>query len=155
MLNRNQGNERSQAFSEATIKLLEIVERCDPDVANFINKKYGGIPVSTDSEQQAYDFLISQSVIASGAAANPGSSVVTESLYHGLAQQSFIDEYFLEASAGKAIKERRAAIISKLRKTIEEYCILGRKDILIGNLGSGPGGDLIDVLSHPPPQTAA
>lgn len=135
-------------FSRATIRLLQEIEKYDPEIANFLINKYEGFPVSPDLEQRAYDFFISQGVIASAVAANQGSAVITELLYDGLSQPSLIDKYFLESKAGKAVKERKVAIESKLRKTIEKYCNLGRNDILIGNLGSGPGRDVIDVLSH-------
>ncbi|MDI6603469.1 MAG: methyltransferase domain-containing protein, partial [Patescibacteria group bacterium] len=55
------------------------------------------------------------------------------------------DQYFLRSKGGQAVKERLKAIREELPKIIEEYRQKG--EVLIGNLGSGPGRDVIDIFS--------
>jgi hypothetical protein len=140
-------------FNEATIQLFEAIGRENSEVRDFLVDKYRGLSVSPKVEQQAFDYFISRSVITTAGASNPGSSIITEFLYDGLSSPSPIDKYFLLSKAGKSIKERLVAIEQKLPAIIEECCSLGRNDIMIVNLGSGPGRDVITVLSHfsPPP----
>jgi len=89
-------------------------------------------------------------VFSAATTANPATSIITELLYDGekLNLPSPIDEYFLLSKAGRSIKERLKAVKEELPKIIEEYR-RKRKDkkVLIGNLGSGPGRDVIEVLA--------
>ncbi|TSC95388.1 MAG: hypothetical protein Athens101410_638 [Parcubacteria group bacterium Athens1014_10] len=64
----------------------------------------------------------------------------------GLASPSLIDNYFLQCEAGRALKSRLITIKEQLNKIINEYSRKNGK-ILIGNFGSGPGRDVINVLS--------
>jgi len=95
-----------------------------------------------------YNFFISRSVFSAATVANPSTSVITELLYEEaekLNLPSPIDQYFLKSKAGKSLKTRLEVIKKELFKMIEEYRKKG--EVLIGNLGSGPGRDVIDVLA--------
>lgn len=132
-------------FSDATIQLFETLG--DNYVRDVLIKRFQGMPVSPEMEEAAYNYFIGHSVITAATVANRGSSVTTEFLYDGVFLPSPIDNYFLQANAGRALKTRLIAIENELSKIIEEY--LSKKgNVLIANLGSGPGRDVINVLSR-------
>jgi len=137
---------REIKLSEAVVHLFKALEKENNDVKDFLMKKFQGQPVSTKIEEKAFDYFISHSVIFAATVANRGSSVTTEFLYDGLQSPLPMDRYFLEAKAGRAAKDRLIVIEKKLPKIIEEYNNKG--NVLIGNIGSGPGRDIIDVLSR-------
>ncbi len=136
-------------FSEGAIWLLEALGRENSKVKDFLIDSFKGVPVSPEIEACAYDYFLSRSVITAATVANRGSSVTTEFLYdeNGSRLPSPIDRYFLQAKAGRAVKARLAAIEKELLKIIEEYR-RKKDDVLIGNLGSGPGRDVINTLYH-------
>ena len=138
---------KNPVFSEATIELFRSLSEQDERVKDFLIKRSQGIPVTPALEEWAYNYFISHSVITAATVANPGSSMTTEFLYEGLSSPSPIDNYFLQAKAGRAVKARLIAIEANLPKIIEEYRI-NQKSILIGNLGSGPGRDIINTLYY-------
>lgn len=133
-------------LDETTIQLLKTLEKEDSRVKDFLIRSYKGLQVSPEMEEVAYNYFITHSVISAATASNPGTSVITEFLYEGIPSPSPIDNYFLQAKAGKAIKARLIAIEKEVPNIIEEYRRKG--DVLIGNLGSGPGRDIINVLYH-------
>jgi len=139
--------EEKIVFSEATLKLFEILAEEDERVKDFLVKRFQGLPVSYTLEEWAYNYFIAHSVITAATVANPGSSMTTEFLYEGLSSPSPIDNYFLQAKAGQAVKARLVAIEGELPKIIEHYRS-NQKSVLIGNLGSGPGRDIINTLHH-------
>lgn len=132
--------------SEAVVHLFKALEKENNNVKDFLMKKFQGQPVSPEIEEKAFDYFISHSVITAATVANPGSSVTTEFLYDGLQLPSPIDRYFLEAEAGRAVKDRLIVIEEKLPEIVEEYNNEG--SVLIGNVGSGPGRDVINILSR-------
>lgn len=135
-------------FDEAAITLLKFLEKENPEVKNFLIKSYKELPVSPKMKETFYNYFISHSVFSAATVANPSTSVITELLYEGadkLNLPSPIDQYFLHSKAGKAIKARLEAVKKELHKIIEGY--RQKREVLIGNLGSGPGRDVIDVLA--------
>lgn len=133
-------------LSEAVVRLFKVLEKENNNVKDFLIKKFQGQPVSSEIKKKAFDYFISHSVITAATVANHGSSVTTEFLYDGLQSPSPIDRYFLEAKAGRAVKDRLIVIEEKLPEIIEKYNNKG--NVLIGNLGSGPGRDVIHALSR-------
>ena len=132
-------------FDEAALQLLKTLEKENKTVKDFLIRSYKGLPTSPEIEEESYNYFIGHSVIITSMTTSPGSSVFTELLYEGLSSPSPIDRYVLQSKAGKAVKARLIAIERELPKIIEEY--RSKEDVLIGNLGSGPGRDIINVLS--------
>jgi len=132
-------------FNEAAVQLLKFFERENIKVKDFLINSYKGLPVSPELEEEVYNYFIAHSIFSAATIANPGTSVITEFLYDESSSLFPIDNYFLQSEAGKAVKARLIAIEKELPKIIEKYRSKG--DVLIGNLGSGPGRDIINVLS--------
>jgi SAM-dependent methyltransferase len=143
-MNNNENLLEDLKLDEAAIQLLKDLEKENSKVREFLIKSYKGLPVSPEMKKEAYDYFISHSVIITAMAANRGSSVITEFLYDRFNSFSSIDKYVLSCKTGKAVKSRLIAIEEKLPSIIKEYSRKG--SVLIGNLGSGPGRDIIDVL---------
>ncbi len=133
-------------LSGAIVRLFEALEKENNDAKDFLMKKFQGQPISSEIEEKAFNYFISHSVIFAATVANRGSSVTTEFLYDGLQSPLPMDRYFLEAEAGRATKDRLIVIEKKLPEIIKEYNNKG--NVLIGNIGSGPGRDIINVLSR-------
>jgi len=133
-------------LDEAAVQLLKTLEGENNIIKDFLIRSYKGLPVSSEMEEKTYNYFITHSVISTATASNPGTSIITELLYEGIPSPSPIDNYFLQSKSGKAIMARLIAIEKELPKIIEEY--RSRSDVLIGNLGSGPGRDVINVLSN-------
>ena len=141
----NEENIKNRELSEEALQLLEILGKENLRVKEFLINNYKGLPVSPEMEEAAYKYSITHSAIFATTTSNPGTSVLTEFLYEGIPSPSPIDNYFLQSKGGKAVKARLIAIEEELPKIIEKYRSKG--DILIGNLGSGPGRDVIDTFS--------
>jgi len=135
-------------FDKAATRLLSVFEKEHKKIKNFLINSYKGLPVSPEITEKFYNYFISHSVFSAATVANPSTSVITEFLYDGIEKLNLpspIDRYFLCSKARRSIKARLQAIEEELPKIIEEYCKKGK--VLIGNLGSGPGRDVIDVFS--------
>jgi len=133
-------------LDEAAVQLLKALEKEDSRIKDFLTRSYKGLPVSPEMEEVAYNYFITHSLFTAATVANPGSSVITEFLYEGNSSPFPIDNYFLHAKAGKAVKARLIAIEKEVPDIIEEYRSKG--NVLICNLGSGPGRDIINILYH-------
>lgn len=143
-------NKKNIEFSEETLQLLESLEKENPKVKEFLIKDYKGLSVTTEEKESFYTYYTTHSIFAASVASNPGTSIITEFLYDGIERVNLnplfpFDRYFLRSKAGRAVKGRLEAIEKELPKIIEEYRQKG--EVLIGNLGSGPGRDIIDIFS--------
>jgi len=145
-MNNNNRFIKNLKLDEAAIQLLKDLEKENNRVKDFLIRSYRGLPVSPEMEEEAYNYSITHSAIFSATTSNPGTSMLTEFLYEGIPSPSPIDKYFLQSKGGKAVKARLIAIEKELPKIIEEYGSKG--NVLIGNLGSGPGRDVIDTFSN-------
>lgn len=134
--------------NKVAIELLESLERDDGRVGDVLLRKFRGLSVTPGLEEYAFRYFIAHSIITSATVSNRGGSMTTEFLYDGLLLSSYLDRYFLRCKAGKAVKARLIAIERNLPKIIEKYRGDEAKSVLIGNLGSGPGRDVIDVLDQ-------
>lgn len=133
------------SFNEFVLKLLKFIEDDNEKVKDLIIKKYLQIPISEEEEEVVLDYFINNSVFAAATVANPATSVVTEFLYGEPKVPFPIDQYFFASKGGKAIKSRLVRVEENIHTLAEEY--LKRGNVLIGNLGAGPGRDIIDVFS--------
>jgi SAM-dependent methyltransferase len=129
-------------FDKASNKLFRNLK--NKEVKEFLVNNYSGKSFSPEKEEEVYKYIINNSVFFASMAAQHGSSVITEFLYEGIEPRSVFDEYALSSKAGRAIKARLMAMEKELPKIIDEYRAKG--NVLIANLGSGPGRDMIDVL---------
>ncbi len=138
--------EKKSEFNGVVLQLLKEIEKENPKFKEFLIKKYKGLPCYPKLEEAVYNYGITHSKIFAVTTSNPGTSLLTEFLYEGKPQSFPLDRYFLNCKGGKAIKSRLITIEKKLPFIIEEY-LKKKKKIVIGNLGSGPGRDIIDVLA--------
>lgn len=133
-------------YNEIISQLLSSLEKDNIAIKNSLLDSYLGKPVSIEMEEEIYKYFFTHSVVSTATMANPGTSLITEFLYEGPSSSFFpIDDYFLQSKGGSAIKERLLAVEKNLPKIIEGYRSRGK--VLIGNFGSGPGRDIIDIFS--------
>jgi len=129
----------------AANKLLKAVEEKDPLMKNFLVSRFKGLPFDPAVEERTYNHMLEISAILSAMASNPGTSVFTEFLYNGISSPLPGDNYVLESRAGRAVRSRLEFVETNLfdifQKKLQE-----KKRLLIGNFGSGPGRDTINVL---------
>ncbi|MCX6760737.1 MAG: class I SAM-dependent methyltransferase [Candidatus Nealsonbacteria bacterium] len=137
--------DKESNFDEASLQLFKDLEEKNKRIKDFLIDNYRGLPSDPQVEEEAHEYFINNSVFFSAMAAQNASSMVTEFLYERLPSQSILDSYALKSKAGSAIKARLDAVEDELHKVIEEYSPKG--EVLIGNFGSGPGRDVVDVLS--------
>jgi SAM-dependent methyltransferase len=131
-------------FDGASNKLFQDLK--NEEVKEFLVNNYQGKSFGQEREEEVYRYIVNNSVFFASMAAQHGSSVITEFLYEGIEPRSVFDEYALSSKAGRAIKARLLAMEKELPKIIDEYRAKG--NVLIANLGSGPGRDMIDVLAE-------
>lgn len=132
-------------YNKAIDQLLTILEKERPDIKKTLLDRFNGVSISAEQEEEVYKYFLNNSIISTATMTNPGTSVITEFLYNGSPISPFpIDNYFLQSEGGKAIKARLIAVEEKTPKIIDEY--RKKSEVLIYNLGSGPGRDIIDIL---------
>lgn len=136
-------------YDEVAIQLFKSLEKENSKIKNLLiesfEKTCNGLPVSPEAEEKIYNYSITHGILSLAIITNPGSSIITETLYDGLLSPHPLDNFILQSKSGKAIKTRLIAIKKELPKIIEQYRNNG--NVLICNLGSGPGRDIIDILS--------
>lgn len=136
-----------QGFNEDDIRLFDALEkRGESRVKDFLIKSFKKMPVSSEDENYAFNYFITNSVITAVTATSKASSVLTEFLYDRLSAHSLIDKHLLQCKSELAVKSRLITIEEELIKIIEKFT-QKKENILIGNFGSGPGRDVIDVIS--------
>lgn len=135
------------------LKLLEALSQEGKDeVRSFLLQDYTELPTSSDTEEKARRYFAQTSTISAAVMADPGSFVVTELLYDGNKHNktnSTIDNYFWESMAGKAVRSRLEAVIEKVSILIDNY-LQHQENLRILSLGSGPGRDIINILTNHP-----
>jgi len=133
-------------YNEEISRLLGALENNNAVIKNSLWERYLDKPVSIEREEEIYGYFLTHSIVSTAVMANAGTSMLTEFLYDSPPSPFFpIDDYFLSSKGGRAIKSRLTAIENKLPEIIEEHRAKG--EVFIGNLGSGPGRDVIDVFS--------
>lgn len=127
-------------------EFIERIKKENPVMGDFILKKYYSLPVNPETEEKTYDYLLETSVIFSAMVSSHGTSVFTEFLYNGVSHPSPADDYVLKSRAGRAVKSRLRALEKNIF-SISREILQTQSNLIIGNFGSGPGRDLIDILS--------
>lgn len=138
--------DKKNNFDEATLQLFKEFEKENKRVKDFLIDNYKGLPADPRIEEEAHEYFINNSVFFSVMAAQNASSLITEFLYERLPSKSILDNYALNSKAGRAVRARLIAVEDELHRVIDDYRTKG--EVLIGNLGSGPGRDVIDVFSN-------
>lgn len=101
-------------------------------------------------EVELLDYLSSVSDITRIIREAPSSARAFEYLYQQRPAESIIDQYYVDCLAGSHVNMRMLAIWDNLPELIIDlYKKFGEK-ILIDNIGSGPGLELIGVLQRHP-----
>lgn len=131
---------------DGLFQLLDFLEKNNPVAKEFLLRSFHGLPVSPESEEETCAYFAANSSISTAVLTNPGGSIISELLYERKLTPSPIDRYFLQSKAGRAVKARLIAVEEKLPQIVEEYR-KERGEVLIGNLGSGHGIEVIDVFA--------
>jgi 2-polyprenyl-3-methyl-5-hydroxy-6-metoxy-1,4-benzoquinol methylase len=134
-------------FDDAAGKLLEALEKKDSLMKDFVISRFKGVSFDPVVEEKTYNHMLEISSILSAMASNPGTSIFTEFLYNGIYSPLPGDSYVLESRAGRAVRSRLESVEANLFEIFEKN-LQEKKNLLIGNFGSGPGRDTINVLSH-------
>ncbi|MFA5013176.1 MAG: methyltransferase domain-containing protein [Candidatus Paceibacterota bacterium] len=132
-------------FDKCAFDLLKFIESDNSKIKDLLISKYLGTALSAEEEEELLEYFINNSVFSSATVANPATSVVTEFLYATPKIPLPIDQYFFESAGGKAIHSRITRVEENIHLLTDEF--LKKGNVLIGNLGGGPGRDLIDVFS--------
>lgn len=134
------------SFNEEVIELLSVLEAENTKIKEFLVQTFLGLPTSQELEEETQKYFAANSSISAAVLTNPGSSIISEILYERRPTISPIDRYFIQSKAGRSVQARLIAVKEKLHYLIEEYLTKERK-VVIGNLGSGPGRDVIEVFA--------
>jgi len=132
-------------LSKFVLNLLKFIEKDNEIIKDLIIRRYQQLPISENEEEEVLEYFINNSVFSAATVANPATSVVTEFLYAEPKAPLPIDQYFFMSEGGKAIKSRLLRVEENIHKIADSY--LKKGNVLIGNLGGGPGRDIIDVFS--------
>ena len=97
--------------------------------------------------QDVTEYFVNNSEVTYITKYNPGSAAIFEYLYNRKAPLD-IDGYFMKCKGGIATYKRLIALEEKLPSIIKDL-YKGRR-LLIDNIGSGPGRDMIGVLKRNP-----
>jgi len=136
---------RQYGLDNYVLDLLQAIACDNEKIKDLLISDYLGNPLSAVEEEELLDYFIMNSIFSAATVANPATSVVTELLYSQSKHPFAIDQYFLESKSGKAIRSRLLRVEEYIHELIEDYRKDG--DVLIGNLGGGPGRDVCDVFS--------
>ena len=131
--------ESSMASSEAEALLASL----PPKISNRLIKLYLDSDESTIKE--VLDHFVENSVIFNYIHRAPGSALAFEYLY---TRKIFtpIDQYFINCKAGFQIYKRLLALKENLPFWLDSL-LVHKENILVDNIGSGTGRDMIDVLA--------
>ena len=132
------------SFEPCVPELLKSIEKDNEKIKDLVICKYLKIQLTPAEEEDILNYFINNSVFSAATLANPATSVVTEFLYDPIGRFD-IDKYFFASKGGKAIHSRLIRVEDNLHSLIEKHLKKGK--VLIGNLGGGPGRDVIDVFS--------
>jgi len=96
------------------------------------------------------EFFRTHSEITNIICAQAGDPLAFEFLYHMRQPANPIDRYFINCKAGHQIYVRLRKIIQYLPGLIRKIYYSEKRTILVDNIGSGPGHDMIGVLLENP-----
>ncbi len=104
--------------------------------------------IESREAEQVLDYLCDHSAITRIIRKNPGSSLAFEYLYRKEEPESPIDCYYLESLAGCHVEKRLATLERNLPGWLKPLC--RENPVLVDNMGSGPGHDMVHVLKTTP-----
>ncbi len=105
--------------------------------------------IITDEAKEVLNCLIKKSEIARIINNVPSSALAFEYLYRFKKARTPIDKYFVNSLAGYHVYLRLKAVEKNLCCWIKEFVNKGEV-IMVDNIGSGPGHDIINVLEANP-----
>lgn len=94
--------------------------------------------------QEVLNYFLDNSKIAKLIKAYPGSAEAFEYLYREEKALFPIDKYFLKCKAGQQVHQRLISLDQNIPQWIKK--IYKDKTVLVDNVGSGPGRDMIRIL---------
>lgn len=122
------------------------------EISSILRKGFwAGLPGDkVDGWQSVLDYFRENSEIIPALIENPGTYTMLERMYHLHGVRGVIDNYFLlSVAGGQALRNRYLAINRELVALIASLkCSSGK--CLVADFGSGPGRNLIDILSENP-----
>jgi len=104
--------------------------------------------IKTEEMDSIRTYLAGHSEISRIISEKPGSALAFEYLYRLKDAASAIDCYFLQATAGRHVEGRLRALETYLPSLIKP--LIDDRTVLVDNIGSGPGHDMIRVLNNNP-----
>jgi hypothetical protein len=103
-----------------------------------------------DSLKEVLDYFGQNSDMARYAKIKPGSAHIFQYLYGKDPICKPIDLYFIRSNVGHSMYKRLIALKENLSRLIAEELVHHDGRLMIDNIGSGPGHDMIDVLAEHP-----
>lgn len=100
-------NNKKFEFNKTVTQLLNVFEKGDKEIKDFLINSYKGLPVSPEITEKFYNYFISHSVFSAATVANPSTSIITELLYDGIEKlnlSSPIDAIFFAQKLGDQLK---------------------------------------------------
>jgi hypothetical protein len=138
--------DRAQALETKEVK--ELLNSLPIDIKEKLIGCY--LDPSEPGSEDVLNYFLDNSEMTRLIKASPGSSEAFEFLYQAKKVLSPIDEYFLKCPAGRQIYTRLKSLEVNLPKWIDKIYKDKNSTVLIDNIGSGPGRDMIHVLQKNP-----
>ena len=129
-----------------TMEAKEMLNSLPQNIKKSFIKHY--LNPNKQPSKKILNYFLINSKIAKIIKRYPGSAEAFEYLYREKKISSFIDKYFIKCKAGKQVYQRLVSLNKNLPKYIKK--LYKGKTVLIDNIGSGPGHDMIKVLLQNP-----
>ena len=102
---------------------------------------------SHDNMQNIVEHLTKTSVIANAIVNEKGGADIFYFLYNKIAKGS-LDEYYLVSDSGHQIYKRLEIMVERIPHILRRL-FPGKEEILVDNIASGQGYDMINILANP------
>lgn len=96
------------------------------------------------------DYFQTESEIIPALTENPGTFTMLERMYHLQPVKGVIDNYFLLSKAGGQALRNRYEVVTRHSSSVIEDMLKQQDECLIVDFGSGPGRNMIDLLTNRP-----
>lgn len=137
--------QREKALEDERVQALlasfpdDIADKC---IRAFLNNDHSG-----QDAQDVLDYFLISSKITQAVVEDKGGADIFYYLYNKLADNP-IDQYFLDCDAGHQIYRRLKTMEERIPDILRSL-FPGEQKILIDNIGSGQGYDIINMLIEP------
>jgi SAM-dependent methyltransferase len=138
----------NRAWALETDVVKRLLEVLPSSIREAFQSCYLDGDIESREAQQLLDYLCVHSAISRIIRQNPGSSLAFEYLYRKAEPGGPIDCYYLESLAGRHVEKRLATLEKNLPGWLARLC--GEKTVLVDNMGSGPGHDMVHVFKSAP-----